>query len=40
MALVTCFDVFTCKIGLPLPFTKLQELEWHFHAALFSLWTG
>jgi TRAP-type mannitol/chloroaromatic compound transport system permease small subunit len=40
MATVTCFDVLTRKIGLPLPFTKLQELEWHFHAALFSLWMG
>ena len=33
------FDVLTRKIGLP-SFTKLQELEWHFHAALFSLWMG
>jgi TRAP-type mannitol/chloroaromatic compound transport system permease small subunit len=40
MATVTCFDVLTRKIGLSLPFTKLQELEWHFHAALFSLWMG
>jgi TRAP-type mannitol/chloroaromatic compound transport system permease small subunit len=38
MAAVTCFDVLTRKIGLSLPFTKLQELEWHFHAALFSGW--
>jgi Tripartite ATP-independent periplasmic transporter, DctM component len=22
------------------PLTKLQELEWHFHAAIFSLWMG
>ncbi len=21
-------------------YTKLQELEWHFHAAIFSLWMG
>ena len=40
MATVTCFDVLTRKIGFALPFTKLQELEWHFHAALFSLWMG
>ena len=26
--------------GIPAPLTKLQELEWHFHAALFSLWMG
>jgi TRAP-type mannitol/chloroaromatic compound transport system permease small subunit len=40
MAAVTCFDVLARKIGLPVPLTKLQELEWHFHAALFSLWMG
>ena len=41
MATVTCFDVLARKTGLPgIPLTKLQELEWHFHAALFSLWMG
>jgi TRAP-type mannitol/chloroaromatic compound transport system permease small subunit len=40
MALVTSFDVVARKFGFDLPFTKLQELEWHFHAALFSLWMG
>jgi TRAP-type mannitol/chloroaromatic compound transport system permease small subunit len=40
MALVTTFDVLARKAGLQLPFTKLQELEWHFHAAIFSLWMG
>jgi TRAP-type mannitol/chloroaromatic compound transport system permease small subunit len=41
MAIVTCFDVLARKTGLPgVPLTKLQELEWHFHAALFSLWMG
>lgn len=40
MAAVTCFDVLARKIGLPVPLTKLQELEWHFHAAIFSLWMG
>ena len=40
MAAVTCFDVFARKTGIPAPLTKLQELEWHFHAALFSLWMG
>jgi TRAP-type mannitol/chloroaromatic compound transport system permease small subunit len=40
MAAVTCFDVVARKTGLPAPLTKLQELEWHFHAALFSLWMG
>jgi TRAP-type mannitol/chloroaromatic compound transport system permease small subunit len=40
MACVTTFDVVSRKFGLPLPYTKLQELEWHFHAAIFSLWMG
>jgi TRAP-type mannitol/chloroaromatic compound transport system permease small subunit len=40
MAAVTCFDVLARKAGLPVPLTKLQELEWHFHAAIFSLWMG
>lgn len=40
MAAVTCFDVLARKVGIPVPLTKLQELEWHFHAALFSLWMG
>jgi TRAP-type mannitol/chloroaromatic compound transport system permease small subunit len=40
MTAVTCFDVLARKLGLPVPLTKLQELEWHFHAAIFSLWMG
>src|SRR5499426_1879682 len=40
MALVTTFDVVARKFGVQLPYTKLQELEWHFHAAIFSLWMG
>ena len=40
MACVTTFDVVARKFGIPVPLTKLQELEWHFHAALFSLWMG
>lgn len=40
MACVTTFDVCARKFGLQMPFTKLQELEWHFHAAIFSLWMG
>lgn len=41
--LVICFDVVTRKFGYQLPgfgSTRLQELEWHFHTALFSLWLG
>jgi TRAP-type mannitol/chloroaromatic compound transport system permease small subunit len=40
MACVTTFDVIARKLGMQLPYTKLQELEWHFHAAIFSLWMG
>lgn len=40
MTAVTCFDVIARKAGLPVPLTRLQELEWHFHAAIFSLWMG
>ena len=40
MACVTTFDVLARKAGMRLPYTKLQELEWHFHAAIFSLWMG
>jgi TRAP-type mannitol/chloroaromatic compound transport system permease small subunit len=40
MACVTTFDVIARKFGMRLPYTKLQELEWHFHAAIFSLWMG
>jgi TRAP-type mannitol/chloroaromatic compound transport system permease small subunit len=40
MAFVTTFDVVARKFGVPLPYTKLQELEWQFHAAIFSLWMG
>jgi TRAP-type mannitol/chloroaromatic compound transport system permease small subunit len=40
MACVTTFDVVARKFGVRLPYTKLQELEWHFHAAIFSLWMG
>lgn len=40
MACVTTFDVVARKLGMQLPYTKLQELEWHFHAVIFSLWMG
>jgi TRAP-type mannitol/chloroaromatic compound transport system permease small subunit len=40
MACVTTFDVVARKFGAQLPYTKLQELEWHFHAVIFSLWMG
>jgi TRAP-type mannitol/chloroaromatic compound transport system permease small subunit len=42
-----CFDVVTRKFGFQLNIagydlgsTRLQELEWHFHGALFLTWLG
>lgn len=40
LAAITCIDVFCRKFGIPIPLTKFQELEWHAHCALFSLWMG
>jgi TRAP-type mannitol/chloroaromatic compound transport system permease small subunit len=37
---LTCFDVVCRKIGVPLPYTKLQEFEWHLHTAIFAGWLG
>jgi TRAP-type mannitol/chloroaromatic compound transport system permease small subunit len=41
--IVIVFDVLTRKFGFQLPglgSTRLQELEWHLHTALFSFWLG
>src|SRR5918999_215501 len=41
--LVIVFDVLTRKFGYQLPgmgSTRLQELEWHLHTALFCFWLG
>ena len=38
-----CFDVLTRKFGYQIPemgSTRLQELEWHLHTALFCFWLG
>lgn len=47
MAIVICFDVVSRKFGFQLELfgidlgsTRLQELEWHLHAALFLSWIG
>jgi TRAP-type mannitol/chloroaromatic compound transport system permease small subunit len=40
LATITCLDVFSRKFGIPIPLTKMQELEWHVHTAIFSLWMG
>lgn len=40
---VVMFDVLSRKFGFQLPgmgSTRLQELEWHLHTALFSFWLG
>jgi TRAP-type mannitol/chloroaromatic compound transport system permease small subunit len=40
---VICADVITRKLGFQIPgmgSTRLQELEWHLHMALFMLWIG
>jgi len=40
---VICFDVVSRKLGYQIPglgSTRLQELEWHLHTVLFSMWLG
>ena len=37
---ITCIDIFGRKLGIPIPLTKFQELEWHLHTAIFSMWMG
>jgi len=40
---VIVFDVLTRKVGFQIPgmgSTRLQELEWHLHTALFCFWLG
>lgn len=42
-AVVILFDVLSRNFGFQLPgmgSTRLQELEWHLHTALFSFWLG
>jgi TRAP-type mannitol/chloroaromatic compound transport system permease small subunit len=41
--LVIVFDVLSRKFGVQIPnmgSTRLQELEWHLHTAIFSFWLG
>lgn len=40
LMVITCIDVVGRKFGIPIPLTKFQELEWHLHTAIFSLWMG
>jgi TRAP-type mannitol/chloroaromatic compound transport system permease small subunit len=38
---VTCIDVTFRKFGVVgFPYTRFQELEWHLHTTIFSLWLG
>lgn len=38
---VTCVDVTMRKFGvIGFPYTKFQEMEWHLHTTIFSLWLG
>jgi TRAP-type mannitol/chloroaromatic compound transport system permease small subunit len=37
---ITCTDVIGRKLGIPIPLTKFQELEWYMHTTLFSMWMG
>ncbi len=43
LIVIILFDIVTRKIGYQLPYfssTKLQELEWHLHTALFAFCIG
>jgi TRAP-type mannitol/chloroaromatic compound transport system permease small subunit len=38
---VTCVDVTMRKFGvIGFPYTRFQEMEWHLHTTIFSLWMG
>lgn len=37
---VTCFDVFSRKMGLPISLTRFQEFEWWLSTTIFSSWMG
>ncbi|MBL0899284.1 MAG: TRAP transporter small permease subunit [Reyranella sp.] len=43
LMVVICFDIMSRKLGYQIPglgSTRLQELEWHLHTVLFSMWLG
>ncbi len=43
LMIVICFDIMSRKLGYQIPgmgSTRLQELEWHLHTVLFSMWLG
>ena len=37
---VTCMDITFRKLQLPIALTQFQELEWHLHTTIFSMWMG
>ncbi len=37
---VTCMDITFRKLQLPIALTQFQEIEWHLHCAVFSMWMG
>lgn len=37
---VTCTDIVCRKFGIPIPLTKMQELEYYLHTFIFSMWMG
>ena len=37
---VTCMDITFRKLQLPIALTQFQELEWHIHTTVFSMWMG
>jgi len=40
LMLVTCMDIVFRRLQLPIALTQFQELEWHLHATIFSMWMG
>lgn len=43
LMVVICFDVASRKMGFQIPgfgSTRLQEMEWHLHTVIFSMWLG
>lgn len=37
---ITCIDITCRKLGIPIPLTKMQELEYYIHTIVFSMWMG
>lgn len=37
---ITSFDIICRKLGIPIPLTKFQEMEYYLHTTVFSFWMG